>query len=381
MAVGPHDLPAGIETLVESSLIGIPWVSANIRDTDNKLLFSPWRIVENDDFKTGIIGLTALHETVDSDYRVLTWQEVLPEIIQSLSPVCDFIILLSNMTESTNKEIASRFPQIQLIIGADSRLGNKVPLLVHNSLITQTHTRGKYFGRIRIEWNDIPVWDEAQKGEVVKTLLRDTEAQDTKERIALNERYLNQLLNVNNSPDAGPAGGTFTSRFIPLNNAIPQDPEVISLLDDLQKKIRSQNRKTAAGITDEKIKTQAFAGSDTCVECHQVQTEFWENTGHARAYDTLVMRQQQYNLNCLSCHVTWDMDRSLKAGATNLLTLAPEMQAVGCEMCHGPLPIHPGGKIAPYEVIADTCIRCHTAEMDDEFNYQVMVKKIQCPEG
>ncbi|WP_163336750.1 multiheme c-type cytochrome [Desulfopila sp. IMCC35008] len=379
MAVGPHDLSTGIEPLIESSLKGVPWISANMRDPQNKPLVSPWRIVENENFNTGIIGLTALHETKDSNYRILPWQEVLPDIIRSLSPVCDFLILLSNMTESTNKEIASRFPHIQLIIGADSRLGNKVPLLVNNTVITQTHTRGKYFGRFQIEWNEIPLWDEANKREVVKNLLIDAESQNATERIPINDRYLEQLINIDNSPEAIPAGGMYSYRFIPLNNAIPEDPVAVSVLNDMQKKIRSQNRKTAAGITDKKQKVQAFAGSGSCVECHQAQTEFWKSTGHAIAYDTLVIKQQQYNLNCLSCHVTWDLDSGLESGGTNLLTLAPVMQSVGCEMCHGPLPQHPEGPNTPYTISADTCIRCHTKEMDDTFNFQERVRKIQCP--
>lgn len=381
MAVGPHDLSAGIDSLFESSLKGVPWISANIRDTDNKLLFAPWRIVESDNFKTGIIGLTGLHRAVDSEYRVLPWQDVLPEIVSSLSPVCDFVVLLSNMTDSINREIASTFPQIQLIIGADSRIGNKVPLLVHNSIITQTHTRGKYFGRFQITWNNIPVWDKANRSEVITNLLNDDVENNTKGRIAINERYRNQLINATNLPDPQPDGGTYNYRFIPLNKAIPEDPGVVAILNNLQNNIRSQNKKSAANSAETNQAEKTFAGSESCVECHRSQVEFWSTTGHAKAYDTLVIKQQQYNLDCLACHVTWDLDSGLEKGATNLLTLATDMQAVGCEMCHGPLPLHPEGADLPAKTSVDTCTRCHTAEMDNTFSYKAMVTKIQCPEG
>ena len=126
-----------------------------------------------------------------------------------------------------------------------------------------------------------------------------------------------------------------------------------------------------------------FTGWRICADCHTVQTTFWKKTGHAKAYKTLVDAGQQYNLNCLPCHVTGTPDSlSPDTGSQDILSLPPTLQQVGCEACHGPGKNHAANP-SPGNIIItppeSTCRRCHTPARDDQFFYEDDVKKIACP--
>ena len=109
-----------------------------------------------------------------------------------------------------------------------------------------------------------------------------------------------------------------------------------------------------------------------------MQTVFQEGTRHFVAYKTLEDVQQNFNLECLECHVTFDR----KNINSTILSLPPEMQQVGCEVCHGPGKIHasdPKSVNIIRKPPADICAECHTAERDDNFDYDSKLIIIGCP--
>jgi hypothetical protein len=80
-----------------------------------------------------------------------------------------------------------------------------------------------------------------------------------------------------------------------------------------------------------------MSGWQACRSCHPEQTRFWQQTKHAGAWQTLEKANQQFNQDCLICHVTlptYDMETVL--GDNLLAALSPELKGVGCEACHGP---------------------------------------------
>ena len=113
-------------------------------------------------------------------------------------------------------------------------------------------------------------------------------------------------------------------------------------------------------------------------------TDFWQKTAHARAWQTLVRVQQQFNQDCLICHVTlptYDMETVLD---NNLLaTLPPEFRGVGCEACHGPGRDHAAQpeQVRPRPADEKTCLLCHTPDHDNNFNFADKVQRIRCPAG
>ena len=129
---------------------------------------------------------------------------------------------------------------------------------------------------------------------------------------------------------------------------------------------------------------QAFsnmAGWQACQSCHKQQTAFWQQTAHAKAWQTLVEVKQQFNPECLLCHVTLPTYDKETVTRQNLLTgLREEYRTIGCETCHGPAKDHTEQPDLhqPANPNEHTCLNCHTPERDDNFVYSEKLKKITC---
>lgn len=125
----------------------------------------------------------------------------------------------------------------------------------------------------------------------------------------------------------------------------------------------------------------SYVGGDTCSDCHSEQAEFWKKTVHAQAWETLVDRGQQFDYECIGCHVTgWE-----KPGGSNLGN-NDKLRDVQCEVCHGPSSIHvaKGGNEKPPALIVnppeDLCAtQCHTHEHSDTFQREAYLRDILGP--
>jgi predicted CXXCH cytochrome family protein len=75
-----------------------------------------------------------------------------------------------------------------------------------------------------------------------------------------------------------------------------------------------------------------YLGAAGCAKCHQAEFDQWQTTGHAKALDTLVGKQQDTIERCLGCHTTgFGYDRGFATAEET-----PELANVQCETCHGP---------------------------------------------
>jgi cytochrome c554/c'-like protein len=75
----------------------------------------------------------------------------------------------------------------------------------------------------------------------------------------------------------------------------------------------------------------SYVGIEECSKCHESQRKFWNSTSHAAAYATLSVQHKEFNLDCVSCHVTGYG----KPGGTTV-THVDKLTSVQCEVCHGP---------------------------------------------
>jgi Cytochrome c554 and c-prime len=73
----------------------------------------------------------------------------------------------------------------------------------------------------------------------------------------------------------------------------------------------------------------------SCAACHEEEDRFWRTTPHAHAYATLARDNKEFNLDCVSCHVT---GYEKPGGST--VTHVSKLKDVGCEVCHGPGTLH-----------------------------------------
>ena len=140
------------------------------------------------------------------------------------------------------------------------------------------------------------------------------------------------------------------------------------------------NAKAAAGMPPPVVPPDraTFVGNAACEDCHDDAIKFWQGTRHAHAWETLVERGQQLDLECINCHVTgWGRP----GGAT--IAINERLRDVGCETCHGPGSIHvaKGGNEKPSAVVRNPpqefcATECHTKEHSDTFQYEAYMRDV-----
>lgn len=149
VAVGPLDLAAGSNFLVSDA--SLPWLSANLRDHRGQAIVPGEKIIARHDLTIGVIGLTGDIDPADA-YRLVDWREVLPEIVARLQASCDLLVVLSSLSQADNRELAERFPEVHVLLGADRQKGNVAPQTDNRTLTAQTANQGKYLGQLDLTW-------------------------------------------------------------------------------------------------------------------------------------------------------------------------------------------------------------------------------------
>jgi hypothetical protein len=138
-------------------------------------------------------------------------------------------------------------------------------------------------------------------------------------------------------PVTAPNGSFFTVQTMEIGSHVAADPNVRRTLDELGRRINDNNRERFA---DRKAPAapagqSSFAGVGVCETCHEAAAQFWRQTRHSRAYQTLVKVEREFTLDCVGCHVT---GYEMPGGST--VTDVAGLKNVQCENCHGPGSTH-----------------------------------------
>jgi cytochrome c5 len=180
-----------------------------------------------------------------------------------------------------------------------------------------------------------------------------------------------------------PRGSYFTLTQVRINKALACEPGVQDAVSAFFRATGEANVKAAAKLAVAvPAKGQAsYVGTEACTECHADQVASWQKTAHATAWKTLVDRGQQFDYDCIGCHVTgWD-----KPGGSNL-GHNDKLRNVQCETCHGPGSIHVASsgletpasiKLAPAPGLCAT--QCHTKEHSDTFQLEPYLRDVVGP--
>jgi cytochrome c1 len=420
VAIGRNDLAAGLSFLEkQSGRSNFQWLSANlVRKSTGKPIFPASIIRQVGNISVAIIGLTDNDANVrfrpDEDAALLPWPDVLPELAAELSTRCDMLILLSNNPAGRNLEIVNSLASIHLVIVSSPRSGNSDSKMVNKSIIVQTGKQGKYLGWLFIDWRASRTWGRdgvirdlaIKKQELdgingrINRFERNTAKEDLKANtsyqnlLASRDEVLSQIVFLENEQkvlqDSEKSPSTFENYFIALDVDLPDQPDVLQIVEAAKLKVNQAGRSKASSKAnfsaqpDGSFKEFTFTGWESCAQCHAAQTDFWKKTDHFSAYKTLVEDNQQFNLDCLPCHVTAEYgETKINGDGSMLLSLPSVLQQVGCEVCHGPGKAHTAAGVDPTAIsrlpAAVICLRCHTSERDEEFNYDNDVELIACP--
>ncbi|MBL4684674.1 MAG: hypothetical protein JKY37_08810 [Nannocystaceae bacterium] len=187
---------------------------------------------------------------------------------------------------------------------------------------------------------------------------------------------------VQKSIDKGPEGAVIaTFEQAKITCKLPADQTAKTELVEYNAWVADGNKKRFAGVKAPPAPkgTASYVGVEECETCHEEAVEFWKNTPHGTAYKTLVDTNQQFDLSCVSCHVTGFRE----PGGSEVVENAGLID-VQCEVCHGPGSLHVDepdrdGSALNIRLDAtqdDVCSNCHTPEHSDTFDYDAYLRDI-----
>jgi hypothetical protein len=177
--------------------------------------------------------------------------------------------------------------------------------------------------------------------------------------------------------------GSFTVRFIPLEAALPDDPEVQAVVASYDREVGELNlawaREHGQSCPPPGPGEAAYVGTEACRGCHPAAFAVYQRTGHAHAYATLEKALKQYRLDCIACHVVGFQ----QPGGVCRVDQVDRRVNVGCENCHGPGSLHvragTADSIARRKPTVSTCLGCHTPENSIHFDFAKYLPQVLGP--
>ena len=323
--VGELELALGVDYLKDlEKKQDLPFVSANIVDDKNQLVFKPYVIKNLDNFKVGIIGIMGnssdvsklMDEIVGTTLSVLDPMETLETRVAELKDKTDFIIVLTHQHIGRNWVIARKIAGVDVIVGGHHKQKLQTPYEANNTFIVQSGEKGQHQGILEVEI--------AADG--IKTV------QNT---------------------------------LVPMSDKIADDPNVKAMIDkfnqDVTSLYTSGSSEKEDSVTPESI---------TCKECHAEAYEIWEKTKHAKAFQTLIDKGRQFNPDCLACHTT----RFEEPGGFTMEAQQAELRNIQCDSCHGDSAPHMEDPTALPQMNPgmETCMKCHTEHRCPDFEKEYL---------
>lgn len=118
MTLGPSELSLGVDLLRQRMVEAeFPVLSANVVLSGSEELFAePYRIVEIDGRKIGVIGLTRTPADPVDGFEVLDPGEAAGRYVPQVARQADVVIVLTNMTYPAGLALAGAVPDIDLLI-------------------------------------------------------------------------------------------------------------------------------------------------------------------------------------------------------------------------------------------------------------------------
>ena len=400
--LGPADLAAGPDKW------RLPRQAANVSDGAPEAMIEQPKIVEAGGAKVGIFGVVAIDVVPKATDPVAAGKAAVAQLRKGGAQV-----IVGLVQASTRKDAARITREIGGIDIAVAGLGIETPEPERISIEPQKigdawlivpANRGQIISRV-----DVTVRDSGPLVDAVGTGAAAAKIESLEKQIAALDEDLKKFANDKAADPAfvkqkederkqlveqknklarqpllvPPKGSYFTLQQLRINKTLACSESVQSAVTAFYAAAGEANTKAAANIpVPPPPKGQArYVGTAACEDCHDEATKFWQKTVHAGAWKTLVDRGQQFDFDCIGCHVTgWN-----EKGGSNLAH-NDTLRDVQCETCHGPGSIHvaKGGEEKPFAIarapVKEMCFdKCHTKEHSDTFQWDAYMRDIVGP--
>lgn len=203
------------------------------------------------------------------------------------------------------------------------------------------------------------------------------------EDIAARRRDLERLEAERASLDSAPtpaSGSFYRYSSEEIRESLGLDPAIETELSGYYKAVNEHNRVAFADRLPQPPARGAahYVGVEVCSSCHQAARRVWDGTQHAHAYATLSSQFKEFNLDCVSCHVTgYD-----KPGGSTV-THVELLRDVQCEVCHGPGSKHAANPEEDGTIMSSPspslCLDCHHPPHVEHFDPVAKMAEILGP--
>ncbi len=269
-------------------------------------------------------------ESLYAGYRINDAFEVAKRIIPEAKQKADLVVVLAYMTQDKAQRLASENPDIDTMIVARQMSLMNEPEHFGRATITYAYNQTKFLGELRY--------------------------------------YLRSDGTVENQ----------LNRYVALDSDIPDDPQTAEIVatahtDFTNAQKTSMDAPPQAPATPS-AQESPYVGASTCMACHAAQYAVWEKSGHAHAMATLERKSQQFDNECVRCHVVGFNNSGFQS-----LISTPQLANVQCESCHGPGRAHAAAPAKGFGFMQTPagCVQCHTQANSPDFNFATYWPKIK----
>lgn len=342
MNVAEDELSAGISPF-QGTARAAAWasVSANFVNLDTgSPCFKPYAIVtprvgnsRAAGPRIAVIGLSQpeRYRIVDgpggAKFHFIDINKALDAWLPKARAEADLVAVLGNFGLGTGQGLASRFPDLDLVVCATAHGTSVNTADAGNALVVQTGDLGKYGVRIDLyrqpgprRWKAIPL-------------------------------------------------------VTAFGDSVPVDSEASKVLESLRLDLEARTRARAEGVR-KNPSARDYAGAAACLPCHAGAARAWNASAHSHAWATLEKASQTLNPLCLQCHTV----AYLKPNGFIWSGTHPHLTAVGCEACHGPGADHVANptnvRMGPTSG-ETTCRGCHTPGQTPDFDFATFWERIK----
>lgn len=314
---------------------GIPVATLNLTYKGKTVRERPV-IIERGGLRIGLFGLfmgDVLTSGAGKEWVIEDAGRSAEEALSYTEKNADVTVVMFSGGPAQARKLVRRYRGIDVVIVTHGSIPSPQIVQINDSLLISAGTRGKYLGRV----------DACRK--------------DGK--------------------------WNFSGRFVVLDNKIPKDPVLQATYSKYQVRVQQFVKKGAEQGKGNLAKDFSPVHVATeCRTCHGNVYKDWLATPHAYALDTLVERNEHYNPECVGCHTT-----GYRKGGFVSFETTPQYKGIQCVSCHGPMKghidLHSGIRetseaeaMRGQEVTKDTCLRCHTPERDNDFDFESDKKEV-----
>jgi len=320
----------------------LPFVSSNVCDENGVPLVPTFRRLEVGGARVALLGVCSASYAGGEGLRLIEPKEALREPIEQLRPGVDLLILLAQAPEAELRVLAETYPELDAVLATGQSQPISPRLLHERTLLAGVGIKGKFLASV--PWHP-----------------------------------------EGGHPEGGPPEGERhrwvpgEGRIVEVADSIPEHAELTALVGEYQVALR--NASLPPEKTGEVVTLLAslpgdyrYAGSESCLTCHELEGDIWKKSPHAHGLETLDEKGFEADPYCVRCHTTGYGG----PGGYRTLTERRTRGGVGCESCHGPSQAHmrsPETRSTSARA-SEACITCHDPENSPEFSFDVYWPKI-----